>query len=158
MKSRSSRRRSKTRSLSVKRIPSSPKLSRRQMSRQRVSRLQRSANKYPMMHTLSIREPWVSAIAMGLKRYEGRPNIGLVRKIKVGDTLRITGLKSGVSFTKTIVGKYDFSTFREMIEQCGLRHILPGVSSIDKGVKLYRSFPNYTKKESLYGVVAIELQ
>ncbi len=115
-------------------------------------------NPYPMMHTMNVQEPWASAIASGLKKYEGRPNIGKIRTMNVGDTIRFTGLKSGESFTKKIIGKHDFSTFHEMIEQCGLRHILPGIKTIKKGVEIYHSFPEYPKKEALYGVVAIELE
>jgi ASC-1-like (ASCH) protein len=100
-------------------------------------------------HTLPLQAKYAGAIRDGRKTVEGRPNCGNACKIKRGDTLLFPG-----NLRCRVKEVHRYESFEDMLETCGLESALPGVRSLREGIKIYRSFPNYTEKERRHGVLA----
>ncbi|XP_077225308.1 uncharacterized protein LOC143858542 isoform X2 [Tasmannia lanceolata] len=98
---------------------------------------------------LHVQEPFFSQLKVGLKTIEGRCAVGDYNRIVPGSLLLINKcLLLDVQFVKW------YASFSEMIEAENLTKVLPGVKTIEEGVKVYRKF--YTEeKEKAHGVVAI---
>ena len=108
--------------------------------------------------TENVSEPWFSLILLGLKTVEGRKNKGRFKDMKVGDIIewKNNDFKPRSVLTE-IIGKAEYSTFREYLEIEGLEKCLPSIQSIDNGIDVY--FKYYTKEEEKeFGVVAIRLK
>lgn len=54
------------------------------------------------------------------------------------------------------LSKYD--SFLSMLKTEGLQNCLPGIGSLEDGVQIYHSFPDYKTRESAYGVLAIAIK
>lgn len=109
--------------------------------------------KHEIMH---VQEPWFSHIKEGRKSIEGRLNKGRFAALKKN---QIVIWQNGDKKVKTkIVDIFNYKTFRQMIEQEGLKHSLPGIDTVDNGVdNVYMKF--YTpEKESEFGVLAIKVE
>ncbi len=96
-------------------------------------------------------EPWFSHIKSGLKTIEGR----LKFEIEPGDKLVIKSVDDVFEVSVTQVVDYD--SFEHMLEMEGLKNVLPGVSSIQEGVRIYRQFYTLEKEQST-GVIAIHIK
>ena len=108
--------------------------------------------------TENVSEPWFSLILLGLKTVEGRKNKGRFKDMKVGDIVewKNNDFKPRSVLTE-IIGKAEYSTFREYLEIEGLEKCLPSIQGIDNGTDVY--FKYYTKEEEKeFGVVAIRLK
>ena len=115
-------------------------------------------NNNKMTHIVSTSEPWFSLISVGLKTVEGRKNRGKFKIMKVGDIVKWTNdnFYPREIVTK-ITGKAEYKTFQEYLESEGLSKCLPGISTIEDGLKIY--FKYFTKEEETeFGVVAIRLE
>ena len=130
-------------------------------------------------HELSVQRQYFNKIRDGSKTVEGRAgkieaknNIlenyakGETR-FKVGDKLRFTisgdtnrSEKNTVdqSVTCRITKVVFHDTFKDMLAGDGLEKCLPGVSSVEEGVQIYRSFSGYRQRELEFGVVGIHLE
>ncbi|KAL3641609.1 hypothetical protein CASFOL_012424 [Castilleja foliolosa] len=98
---------------------------------------------------LHVQEPYFSQLNDGLKTVEGRCGVGDYKRIQSGHMLL---------FNKCLMLQVQdirhYASFHEMLETESLAQVLPGVSSVDEGVQIYRNF--YSKeKERSNGVVAI---
>lgn len=106
----------------------------------------------------SLKDPWFTHIKNGKKKVEGRLNKDNVSNINKLD--RIIWMKSGDEenqFSTIITNLKCYSTFEEMLEREGLKNVLPGIKSIEEGVKIYNKF--YSKEDEIkYGVLAIHLE
>jgi len=105
-----------------------------------------------MRWKMGLQEEYLKAIAEGKKKVEGRLYDEKRQAIKPGDEI--------VFENKLVCVVKDlrvYSSFREMLEKEGLENVLPGVKSIEEGVKVYRRFYS-EEKERKYGVVAIEVE
>lgn len=101
---------------------------------------------------MGLQEEYLRAIAEGKKKVEGRLYDEKRQKIMPGDTIIFEGrLMCAVKDVRV------YSSFKEMLEKEGLENVLPGVGSIDDGVKVYRRFYS-EEKERKYGVAAIEVE
>ncbi|KAK7325084.1 hypothetical protein VNO77_29153 [Canavalia gladiata] len=98
---------------------------------------------------LHVQEPFFSQLNDGLKTIEGRCASAKYDRIESGNL---------ILFNKSVVfevqGVRWYPTFYDMLEAEGLGKVLPGVESVEEGVKVYRRF--YTEdKEQENGVLAI---
>ncbi len=111
-----------------------------------------------MSHIERIAEPWFSLINLGLKTVEGRKNKGKFNFMKVGDIIKWTNDNFYPREIVTrITGKAEYTTFQEYLENEGISKCLPGIPTIDDGLKVY--FKYFTKEEEAeFGVVAIRLE
>ena len=110
-------------------------------------------------------EPFFEQVSAGTKTIEGRLNmIGIKwNDISKGDRVTFTpsGIKPGQPGYREvkclIVMVHIYPTFKSLLEQEGLRRVLPGVVSIDDGVRIYENF--YPIQEQIKnGIIGIELQ
>lgn len=98
---------------------------------------------------LHVQEPYFSLLNDGRKTIEGRCAGGDYERIKSGALIL---LNKSVVFEVQDVRKY--ASFAEMLGVEILDEVLPGVKTIDEGVKVYRKF--YTEeREASNGVLAI---
>ncbi|KAF8393758.1 hypothetical protein HHK36_019956 [Tetracentron sinense] len=98
---------------------------------------------------LHVQEPFFSQLRVGLKTIEGR--------CAVGDYTRI-GPGALILFNKCLLLEVQdvkwYASFSEMLEAESLLTVLPGVSTTEEGLQIYRKF--YTEdKERSNGVLAI---
>ncbi|XP_010509766.1 PREDICTED: uncharacterized protein LOC104786096 [Camelina sativa] len=100
---------------------------------------------------LHVQEPYFTQLKDGLKTVEGR--------CAVGDYMRISS-GAFILFNKCLLLEvqdvHHYTSFSEMLRLEGLAEVLPGVESIEEGVKVYRNFYS-EEKERLNGVVAIRV-
>ncbi|KAL6875643.1 hypothetical protein ACP4OV_013156 [Aristida adscensionis] len=100
---------------------------------------------------LHVQEPYFTQLKAGAKTVEGR--------LATVNYNRITQ-DSSLLFNKCLLLNVEavmkYSSFSEMLQVEMISNVLPGISSIEEGVKVYRKF--YTEeKENSYGVLAISV-
>ncbi|WP_297437292.1 ASCH domain-containing protein [Thermococcus sp.] len=101
---------------------------------------------------MGLQEEYLRAIAEGKKRVEGRLYDERRQGIRPGDTIIFENRLMCVVKDVRV-----YSSFREMLEKEGLENVLPGVESIEEGVRVYRRFYS-EEKERKYSVAAIEVE
>ncbi|KAJ8774785.1 hypothetical protein K2173_017231 [Erythroxylum novogranatense] len=100
-------------------------------------------------HELHVQEPFFSLLKDGVKTIDGRCAGGIHDRMKPGFVILLN--KSVVLEVEAI---HHYVSFSKMLEAEGLGKVLPGVETIEEGVKIYRSF--YTEeRERSNGVLAI---
>ena len=109
--------------------------------------------------TKNISEPWFSLIKVGLKTVEGRLNKGDFMSLNRGDILIITNTELGFmrEYKIKITSIHNYKTFSEYLEKEKLEKCLPGIDTIDEGVKVYYKY--YSKSdEEKYKIIAIRFR
>ncbi|XP_062197837.1 uncharacterized protein LOC133900656 isoform X2 [Phragmites australis] len=100
---------------------------------------------------LHVQEPYFTQLRARAKKVEGRLATGNYNRITQGSLLLFNKC---LLLNVEAVRKY--SSFSEMLQAEIISNLLPGISSIEEGVKVYRKF--YTEeKENSYGVLAISV-
>ncbi|XP_038690741.1 uncharacterized protein LOC119989356 isoform X5 [Tripterygium wilfordii] len=98
-----------------------------------------------------VEEPFFSLFKDGQKTVEGRCAIGDHDRIKPGALILLNKI-----LVLEVQNVYRYASFSEMLEAETLAKVLPGVNTVEEGVKVYRKFcPE--EKESLNGVIAIHV-
>ncbi|XP_073116270.1 uncharacterized protein [Elaeis guineensis] len=98
---------------------------------------------------LHVQEPFFSQLRAGLKTVEGRCATGDYNRITPGSLLLFN-----TCLLLEVQDVRGYSSFSEMLQVETLARVLPGVKTIEEGVKIYRKF--YTEeKEKSNGVLAI---
>jgi len=108
-------------------------------------------------HEINVSSPWFKYIADGFKKIEGRLNKGTFSNMKVGDMLTINNTDKTQQIIAKIVDISKYNSFESYLIMEGLKRTLPGIKTIEDGVKVYRQFYN-EKAEKEYGVVAIRIK
>ncbi|NJE05541.1 ASCH domain-containing protein [Thermococcus sp. M36] len=101
---------------------------------------------------MGLQEEYLKAIAEGRKKVEGRLYDEKRQRIRPGDTIIFENKLMCVVKDIRV-----YSSFSEMLGKEGLENVLPGVESIEEGVRVYRRFYS-EEKEKKYGVAAIEVE
>jgi ASC-1-like (ASCH) protein len=122
--------------------------------------METSNNKINPNYTEHLSEPWFSLIVLGLKTIEGRKNKDRFKEMKIGDVVEWvnTDFEERKVITR-IIGKTEYSTFAEYLENEGLEKCLPGMEKygLEHGLSVY--FKYFTKEdEKTFGVVAVKLE
>jgi ASC-1-like (ASCH) protein len=100
---------------------------------------------------LHVQEPYFTQLRAGTKKVEGRLAAGNYNRIAEGSLLLFNKC---LLLNVQAIRKY--ASFSEMLQAEMISEVLPGISSIEQGVGVYRKF--YTEeKESFYGVLAISV-
>ena len=106
--------------------------------------------------TFRIQEQYLHEIEKGRKTVEARLKRGNAFRLQTGDRVCLT---TGERLKTTVITRVRrFTTFRDMLERCGLRHCLPGCKSLKDGVNLYHSFSDYAAVVKTHGVLAFDIQ
>ena len=110
-------------------------------------------------YTKNLSEPWFSLIKLGIKKCEGRLKKGDFNEIKKGDNIIFENNDFGFlrNFTVKITSIHNYKSFKEYLENEKLDKCLPGIDTIENGIKIYYKY--YTKEdEDKYKIVAIRLK
>lgn len=115
---------------------------------------------------------YLDLIRSGDKTVEGRIRAGKWADVIPGDTFNFIStatpqnefecsgneapIIAAVRCRATSVRHYD--CYQDMLEGEGLEKCLPGVTSLEAGVEVYRSIPGYREREREAGVVAVGLE
>lgn len=106
-------------------------------------------------HIFKLNEPWFTLTKIGVKTCEGRLKRNKVSKIKAGDLIKYTYQCDGLrDFTTRVTSVRIYNTFQEMLVIETIEKCLPGVDTIEQGVKIYRDFYR-PSDEVQHGVVAV---
>jgi ASC-1-like (ASCH) protein len=92
------------------------------------------------------------------KTTEGRIAKNKYLRLKEGEKIEFISNFKKESIYAQVKRVNQYKTFRDMLESEGVDNMLPGVSSIEEGVKIYRSFGDYDKQVKEYGCVAIQFE
>ena len=95
---------------------------------------------------IPLKQPWLNFIKSGQKTVEGRLNKGIFSRLKQGETITFINKKLKLEVLVTYIKHY--KSFEELLMAEGIKHVLPNVSSINDGVKIYHQF--YTKNRFRY--------
>ncbi|KAL5204113.1 hypothetical protein ABZP36_008984 [Zizania latifolia] len=100
---------------------------------------------------LHVQEPFFTQLRAGSKKVEGRLATGNYNRITQGSLLLFNKC-----LLLNVQAVTQYGSFCEMLQAEMTSKVLPGIPSIEEGVKVYRKF--YTEeKENLYGVLAISV-
>jgi ASC-1-like (ASCH) protein len=117
-----------------------------------------------------VAKKWYDLLSEGTKKVEGRvPDVSKPEKnyanLNPGDLATFIAVDENY---KTIKGlpqikfkvKYNkkYSSVKKMLAHEGLDRVLPGVESIEEGIKIYHSFPEYEERIKRDGIHAIGLE
>lgn len=95
-------------------------------------------------------EPWFSLIKGGIKTIEGRIDKGEFVK-----GMEVTFWNREEEFVCIVTEVEKYSSFEEMLYKESLHKVLPGVLTVEEGVKIYRRY--YSEEEEKRGVVSVRL-
>ena len=107
-------------------------------------------------HIKNLSEPWFTLVQLGIKKSEGRLNKGSFKK---GDIIVFENSELGYnrSYRVKITSIIKYETFNEFIKKEKIENCLPGIDSIENGVKVYRKYYS-EKEEQEYRVIALRLK
>ena len=110
-------------------------------------------------YTKHLSEPWFSLIKIGAKKCEGRLHKGDFALIKKGDYILFENSDFGFlrSFRCKITSIHNYDSFKNYLEGERLDKCLPGIDTIEQGVKIYRKYYD-EEEEAEYKIVAIILR
>ena len=109
--------------------------------------------------TKDISEPWFSLIKVGLKTVEGRLNKGDFASLTKGDCIKVDNIELGFmrNYTIKITSIHKYTSFKEYLEKEKLEKCLPGIDTIEDGIKVYYKY--YLKEaEDKYKIIAIRFK
>lgn len=119
-----------------------------------------------MPFDINVSDPWYTAIKNGKKTIEGRLHKGKFADVKKGNVFIIhesVSVEDGRKRRKLrpamvvlVTGVVKYKSFRDYLEQEGVARTLPGLKSVEEGVRAYRKFYD-EKDEKDYGVVAFHI-
>lgn len=101
-------------------------------------------------------EPYMTFIEEGKKTIEGRVGTQYYTKIRSGDVVCLHNRTKEIWCE--IIRTQLYPTFKDMLEQEGLKKMLPQAGSIEAGVQIYRKFPTFAEKELKFGAYAMEVK
>lgn len=100
--------------------------------------------------------PYLSWLANGKKKAEGRVNSPKYRSMRVGDTISFCGRKTGYYIFGKIKFKHEYVSFEDMLKAEGVSNMLPFLENheLAEGVAVYNAFPGASRVHK-FGCVAI---
>lgn len=97
--------------------------------------------------------------------FEGRPFCGFAEQVSKGDWINfyVPKANNGQRLMCQVLDVHRYDSFASMLKAHDVTSFLPGVTSTERGVSLYRSFRNkdgdsYGDLEVAYGVVAFRVK
>lgn len=94
---------------------------------------------------MTIAHPWFDHVQDNRKNIEGRLFKGKFTHLKAGDAIVIHNPENTATIDKTITSIDMFSSFQHALEQIPVKDVLPGITSMEEGVKIYNSI--YSKED-----------
>jgi ASC-1-like (ASCH) protein len=115
------------------------------------------------IHILNLQPRYFTAISSNQKTVEGRLCTPKYAAIQPGDRITFRSNDpspdgSALEVERIVVSVRVFDSFRAMLEGCGLEACLPGCTSLEEGVRLYKEiYRDMPNGEDEFGVVGIEI-
>lgn len=107
----------------------------------------------------TLMERYIVLIKQGRKCVEARVAIPMFQQWQEGDTIRFFSRRnSSVDVTVRLTKKTHYKNFREMLTAEGTQNLIPEVSDINEGERIYLEIPKYAEREKQYGVLAFRLE
>lgn len=106
------------------------------------------------MLTLNLSGPWLDYLRSGKKKVEGRVRKKKYQNLQEGDYVLMKDQKQSERFL--VLGIRRYQSIRQYLLMEGLRNTLPGVKSLEEGVKIYRQWFQEEQVQKL-GFLAIEV-
>ncbi|KAJ6419060.1 hypothetical protein OIU84_029215 [Salix udensis] len=98
---------------------------------------------------IHVQEPYFSLLKDGRKTIEGRCATGDYTRIEPGDLILVNKI-----LVLKVEDVHRYASFSKMLQAESLEKVLPGVKTVEEGVKIYRKF--YTEEKELSnGVLAV---
>ncbi|XP_021958230.1 uncharacterized protein LOC110854138 [Folsomia candida] len=97
-------------------------------------------------------------IESGAKTVEGRCGTERYKNLQPNDFIMFVTDDDNTRLPAKVSLIVKYPSFKDMLTNEGIENCLPGVSDLDEGVKIYRSFPGYAEKEAAFGVIAIRFK
>lgn len=110
------------------------------------------------MFSLSVKKIYFDAIKSGQKTVEGRINTPKYQDLKAGIDILFFLEKTEEKIVCTITKLVTYTNFKDMLQKEGVETMLPGVTLIDDGIRLYESFGNYKEEIKTYGALVIGIK
>ncbi len=107
----------------------------------------------------TLQAKYIDQIRSGKKTCEGRINSGGFAKLAAGQTIEFFSKNdpdNRVSCRIVAINKY--SSFYSMLEGEGVENMLPGIKSIEEGVRIYENIPSFKERASKNGVLSLRLE
>ena len=114
-----------------------------------------------MLHQSSLASPYYEYVKNGTKIYELRVYDDKRKLIKINDLWEFSSNNNkNESFITKVVAIKTYKSFREAIQDTGLEQLLPQITDLEEGIKIYESFDNnnYKINAEINGVVRFTLQ
>jgi len=107
----------------------------------------------------TLHKKYLDQIKSGLKIAEGRINSGAFKNVQPDSKIKFFDGKNPQSYVICkIISVRKYSTFRNMLVDLGINNMLPGISDIDKAVKIYDDIPGYRERCRMHGCLGLEIQ
>jgi ASC-1-like (ASCH) protein len=107
---------------------------------------------------INIGDPWFAAVKSGRKTVEGRLDKGKFGKLRRGDVLVVSGSTGRKApFLAVVRDVRRYGSFETYLVAEGMRNTLPGVTTVDEGIRVYRQFYSESAERE-HGVLAIEMK
>ncbi len=110
-------------------------------------------------HTVEIQQRWFDAIVRGDKNVEGKKGSPKWAEIKQGDSLMFVSPTQEKFYATVIADPRRYSSVADYLINEGLRHTLPGVTTLQDGIDVYLKPRGFWEPEEVgqYGIIAFEL-
>jgi ASC-1-like (ASCH) protein len=107
----------------------------------------------------TLMERYIALIKQGKKTVEARVAIPMFQSWQEGDRIRFFSRRnSHIEVIVKIVGKAHYKTFRQMLGAEGVEKVIPEISNIYEGERIYLEIPKYAEREKQYGVFAFRIE
>jgi len=109
---------------------------------------------------MPLQKEYFDAVSSGTKTIEGRvPNCSVPGKnyseMQIGEKINFVCLSTGRELKKEVSLLQHFESAKQFLETLGLEKTLPGVKSLEEGIKIYHGFPGYEERIKNNGIYAI---
>lgn len=107
---------------------------------------------------IALRDIFIYHIKAGRKTIEGRCGSPKFSEIKENDVVRFFSEENPATDVVCRIERIArYSTFRQMLMAESVARCIPDAATIEDGLALYMSIPEYPEKEKMFGVVAFHL-
>lgn len=105
-----------------------------------------------MVINFNVKEPYKNLILSGIKTIEGRLYKGKFAQLQIWDVLQFEDTQEELEVIKLTV----YPSFKMMLENEGLKYVLPWIKSIEEWIRIYHQFYTPAQEEEFW-VIAIEI-
>jgi ASC-1-like (ASCH) protein len=111
------------------------------------------------LKSCTLMEKYIRLMEQGRKTIEARVAIPMFESWNIGDKIRFFSRRNpGIAVIVQITAKNRYKSFRQMLESEGTANLIPGITSVDEGERIYLEIPNYAEREKQYGVLAFRFR